>query len=127
MKTATLHIILSSFILGASSMALAPAHAQDVQSSAFAGDKYSYTFHAAKRDVFTDGAHGIKQRDPFTDGARTTKSADPFTDGANIQSPRDPFTDGAHGADAATVAGMDRTGVSAPPGHTSHAANDAAV
>jgi hypothetical protein len=39
--------------------------------------------------VYTDGANGIRQRDVYTDGAR--------------------------GAASLTLAGMDRTGVSAPP------------
>ncbi|MEC3764173.1 MULTISPECIES: hypothetical protein [Cupriavidus] len=57
------------------------------------GDKYGYEFRS--HDAFTDGARAGKA-DPFTDGARTGK-ADPFTDGAR------------------TVAGLDRSGVSASP------------
>ena len=51
-------------------------------------------------------------RDPFTEGARSaTEARDPYTEGArSVQEPRSPYYDGAR-----TVAGMDRTGVSAPP------------
>ncbi|SPS01113.1 hypothetical protein [Cupriavidus taiwanensis] len=64
--------------------------------SAVAGDKYGYEFRS--HDAFTDGARAGKA-DPFSDGARTGK-ADPFTDGAR------------------TVAGLDRSGVSATPGRS---------
>ncbi|WP_454752722.1 hydroxyquinol 1,2-dioxygenase [Cupriavidus necator] len=60
---------------------------------------------SSARDPFTDGARSVhSERSTFTDGAR---AVDPYTDGArNV----DPFTDGAR-----TLAGMDRTGVSADP------------
>ncbi|SCB27138.1 hypothetical protein [Cupriavidus alkaliphilus] len=64
--------------------------------STVAGDKYGYEFRS--HDAFTDGARAGKA-DPFSDGARTGK-ADPFTDGAR------------------TVAGLDRSGVSATPGRS---------
>ncbi|RAS05790.1 hypothetical protein [Cupriavidus alkaliphilus] len=76
--------------------------------STVAGDKYGYEFRS--HDAFTDGARAGKA-DPFTDGARTGK-ADPFTDGARTGK-ADPFTDGAR-----TVAGLDRSGVSAMPGRS---------
>ncbi|WP_313815996.1 hydroxyquinol 1,2-dioxygenase [Cupriavidus sp.] len=51
-------------------------------------------------------------RDPYSDGARAVQSArDVFSEGArSVQDQRSPFTDGAR-----TLAGMDRTGVSAAP------------
>lgn len=58
------------------------------------------------------GLSHVGARDPFTDGARSVTAApDPFTDGArSVQEPLSPYYDGAH-----TLAGMDRTGVSADP------------
>jgi CDGSH-type Zn-finger protein len=61
--------------------------------------------HIGKRDPYTDGAHGIRQRDPYTDGAHGIRE-------------RDPYTDGAHGSAGMNLAGLDRTGVSAPPAHS---------
>ncbi|MFJ1255152.1 hydroxyquinol 1,2-dioxygenase [Cupriavidus sp. CuC1] len=82
------------------------------------------TTHFAKRFVFAvaliaaaagaqaSGLSHAGARDPFTDGARSVNaSRDPYTDGArSVQEPRSPYYDGAH-----TVAGWDRTGVSADP------------
>ncbi len=50
--------------------------------------------------------------DPYSDGARTVQDArDVFSEGSRAtQDQRSPYFDGAH-----TVAGMDRTGVSADP------------
>ncbi|NUO86718.1 MAG: hypothetical protein HOQ37_11525 [Cupriavidus sp.] len=58
------------------------------------GDKYGYSF----RSTVPGDKYGYEFRshDAFTDGARTGK-ADPFTDGAR------------------TIAGVDRSGVSASP------------
>jgi len=61
------------------------------------------------RDPYTDGARAVHDaRSPFNDGARSVQSPrSPYSDGARYV---DPFTDGAH-----SLAGMDRTGVSAEP------------
>jgi hypothetical protein len=56
-------------------------------------------------------ARHLGERDPFTEGARAAQP-DPFTEGARA-SQADPFTDGAR-----TVAGLDRSGVSADPART---------
>ncbi|SPK75985.1 conserved exported protein of unknown function (plasmid) [Cupriavidus taiwanensis] len=81
---------VSAFILGVCVMIFAPAHAQGPKESSFAGDKYGYSFHQTKADVFTDGAHGVKRPDPYTDGA-------------NIQTPRNPFNDCAHGSKRGSI------------------------
>ncbi|SDC54843.1 hypothetical protein SAMN05216345_102716 [Cupriavidus sp. YR651] len=51
-------------------------------------------------------------RNPYSDGARAEhESRDVFSEGArSVQDQRSPYDDGAH-----TVAGLDRTGVSADP------------
>ncbi len=126
MKSTTFNLLLSSIVLSASAMAVAPAHAQT-----HAGEAYGYSFHQTQYDVFTDGKNGINHPDPYTDGARDVmsprnpysdgardiKSArDPYSDGArDIKSVRDPYSDGARTASSGQIAGMDRTGVSAPP------------
>lgn len=79
----------------AAALAGGVAQAASVQDSTFTGDKYGYTFRTGKFDTFTEGARTGKF-DPFTEGARVGK-ADPYTDGAR------------------TVAGLDRSGVSAQP------------
>ncbi|MGO4809348.1 hydroxyquinol 1,2-dioxygenase [Cupriavidus sp. 2MCAB6] len=73
--------------------------------AAAAGAHAAGLSHAGARDPYTEGARSVQEsRDAYTDGAR---AVDPYTDGArNV----DPFTDGAR-----TLAGMDRTGVSADP------------
>ncbi|HBD35515.1 MAG TPA: hypothetical protein DC084_18225 [Cupriavidus sp.] len=75
-------------------------------------------------------AHAIGPRDPYTDGgkasrfdvyadtANVTDRRDPYTDGAHGIRERDPYTDGAHGSAGMNLAGLDRTGVSAPPAHS---------
>jgi hypothetical protein len=67
------------------------------------GEVYGYSYRVNDaRNAFTDGARasGVNEpRNPYVDGARVGK-ADPFTDGAR------------------TVAGLDRTGVSASPART---------
>ncbi|MCY0855052.1 hydroxyquinol 1,2-dioxygenase [Cupriavidus sp. D39] len=78
------------------------------------------TTNIAKRFVFAialvaaaAGAHAaglshVGARDPYTEGARSVQeSRDAYTDGARAV---DPYIDGAR-----TLAGMDRTGVSADP------------
>ncbi|SDD76625.1 hypothetical protein SAMN05216345_11580 [Cupriavidus sp. YR651] len=123
MKAADLSTFLSSVILGASVLVYAPVHAQDVVQHNASADSYGYVFHKAGFNTYTDGANGIKRPDPYTDGANGIKRPDPYTDGANGLSKRDPFTDGAHGSTALQLAGMDRTGVSAPPSHGAAADN----
>jgi hypothetical protein len=59
------------------------------------------------RDLGTAARH-IGERDPFTQGARAGER-DPFTEGARAGQ-ADPYTDGAR-----TLAGLDRSGVSAEP------------
>ncbi|GAB7543690.1 hydroxyquinol 1,2-dioxygenase [Cupriavidus sp. 8B] len=81
--------------------------------AAAAGAQASGLSNAGARDPFTDGARSVNaSRDPYTDGARSVgDSRDPYIDGArSVQEPRSPYYDGAH-----TVAGWDRTGVSADP------------
>ncbi len=46
------------------------------------------------RDIYTDGAMGVRAPDPYTDGAKTSRF-DVYTDGASITDKRDMFTDGA--------------------------------
>ncbi len=121
MKAADLSTLVSGLILGASMVVFAPAHAQDAAQRS-AADSYGYVFHKTGFNTYTDGANGIKRPDPYTDGANGLGKRDPFTDGARVGR-RDPFTDGAHGSTGLQVAGMDRTGVSAPPGHGSAANN----
>lgn len=60
-----------------------------------------------KVDTYHDGAR-LGPRDPFTDGARQEKR-DPFTDGARIR------TIEQYGDTSRSLAGQDRTGVSADP------------
>lgn len=65
------------------------------------------------RDPYSSGARSVQDaRDVFSEGARSPRDArDPYTDGArSVQDQRSPYYDGAH-----TIAGMDRTGVSADP------------
>ncbi|WP_018310764.1 hypothetical protein [Cupriavidus sp. UYPR2.512] len=101
---ALLATTLSIAALGAAALA-SPAMAQGLNDRGVAADRYGYNLHNGKRDPFTEGAHVNGKRDPFTDGARVNDRRDPFTDGAN------------RAAAAIEVAGMDRSGVSAPPAH----------
>lgn len=66
--------------------------------------------HGGARDPYTEGARS-GARDPYTDGARSGER-DPFTEGARSGQP-DPYTEGAR-----TIAGLDRSGVSAEPSRT---------
>lgn len=71
------------------------------------------------RSVYSDGARSVQEeRSAYTDGARDVlDSRSVYSDGdRDVRSERSVFTDGAKGTDAFTTAGMDRTGVSAPPG-----------
>ena len=97
-------LLLSAITLGASAIA-GQAAAQGMQDRGISGDRYGYVMRQGKPDPFTDGANAIGKRDPFTDGGHVTDK-------------RDAFTDGGHSAGAGlNVAGMDHSGVSAPPAH----------
>jgi len=68
---------------------------------------------SSPRDPYTDGARSVtEQRNPYSDGARTVNEPrSPYSDGARaVESSFAPYLDGAR-----TLAGQDRTGVSAPP------------
>ncbi|MGO4302056.1 hypothetical protein [Cupriavidus sp. RAF12] len=98
--------LLKTLLATATLCACSLAVAQGLQDRGVPGDRYGYEMHNGRRDPFTDGAHGIRKADPYTDGALGTRKSDPFTDGANSV------------ASGMTLAGMDRTGVSAPPAHS---------
>ncbi|XYI41585.1 hypothetical protein DAMDJJ_25920 [Cupriavidus necator] len=66
--------------------------AQGLNDRGVAADRNGYNLHNGKRNPFTDGAHVNEKRDRFTDGANRA-------------------------AAGMEVAGMDRSGVSAPPAH----------
>ena len=92
-------------------------------------DNFSEGARIGNRDAFTDGARvtnrdglvaSIGSRDVYTDGARVGK-ADPFTDGAKA-APFDPYSGGAR-----SVAGLDRTGVSAEPSRSFDVYTDGAL
>ncbi|WP_019451532.1 hypothetical protein [Cupriavidus sp. BIS7] len=89
---------ITTTLLGASALAVA----QPQQDRGVSADRYGYEMRVGTRDPYTDGAHGIRQRDVYTDGANGIRQ-------------RDVYTDGARGAASLNLAGMDRTGVSAPP------------
>ncbi|MBB2919667.1 hypothetical protein [Cupriavidus alkaliphilus] len=91
--TKTARIVSALFLSLAALGAAQAATAAD----ALPGDKYGYSF----RSTVAGDKYGYEFRshDAFTDGARAGK-ADPFTDGAR------------------TVAGLDRSGVSATPGRS---------
>jgi len=97
-------LLLSTATLGCV-LAVGQAGAQGTQDRGIAADRYGYVMRQGKPDPYTDGANGIRNRDPYTDGAHGVRSRDPYTDGANSA------------AAGQSVAGLDRTGVSAPPAH----------
>ncbi len=111
---ALLATTLSIAALGAAALA-SPAMAQGLNDDhGIDADRYGYSLHNGKRDPFTEGAHVNDKRDPFTDGARINDRRDTFTDGANSA------------AAAMDVAGLDRSGVSAPPAHSGSGVSTAA-
>ncbi|MCY1227553.1 hypothetical protein D9M72_398290 [compost metagenome] len=116
---ALLATTLSIAALGASVLACGPAAAHGLNDRGADADRYGYNLqHNGKRDPFTEGAHVNGKRDAFTDGAHVNGKRDAFTDGAHVNGKRDAFTDGANQPEAGMdLAGMDRTGVSAPPAH----------
>uniref|UniRef100_UPI0004937C2A hypothetical protein n=2 Tax=Burkholderiaceae TaxID=119060 RepID=UPI0004937C2A len=83
---------------------------------------FAIALAAAAAGVQAAGLSHAGARDPFTDGARSVQDArDVYSEGAHgVQDPRSPYTDGARNVDtftdgARTLAGLDRTGVSADP------------
>ncbi|AVA35929.1 hypothetical protein [Cupriavidus metallidurans] len=91
MLKALIATTITTTLLGASALAVAQPP-QGLQDRGVPADRYGYEMHIGKRDPYTDGAHGIRERDPYTDGA--------------------------HGSAGMNLAGLDRTGVSAPPAHS---------
>ncbi|WP_434034358.1 hypothetical protein [Cupriavidus sp. a3] len=87
--------------------ALGAAHAASA-AEPLPGDKYGYEFRS--HDVFTDGARTLAAATlPGDKYGYEFRSHDAFTDGARAGKP-DTYVDGAR-----TVAGLDRSGVSAAP------------
>lgn len=75
----------------------------------------------------------VGARGPYTDGARSVQDArDAFSEGAHaVQEPRSPYSDGARNFDpyldgTHTLAGRDRTGVSADPARSLEPRQDGA-
>lgn len=95
----TIKSLLAATMLCACTLAAAQS-GQGMQNRGVEADRYGYTMHNGKRDVFTEGANVLEKRDVYSQGAHGTRQVDPYTDGAR------------------TVAGFDRTGVSAPPAHS---------
>lgn len=107
MQRRTLATALQALILSTS--ALAALHAETV-------DARTVT---EPRSVYSDGARSVEEkRSVYTDGARCVVDRRSVnSDGAcDVRGERSVFTDGSAGSRAFTSAGMDRTGVSAPPG-----------
>lgn len=77
--------------------------------AATAGAQAAALSHVGARDPFTDGARSVQDaRDAFSEGAHAVQeSRSPYSDGARKF---DPYLDGTH-----SLAGRDRTGVSADP------------
>ena len=78
-----------------------------------AGAQAAGLSYGGATDPYTAGSRSVQSApSPYTDGARDVQSAhDPYSEGARtVEDRRDPYTDGAR-----TLAGMDRSGVSAPP------------
>ncbi|WP_420996821.1 hypothetical protein ACKI2N_028805 [Cupriavidus sp. 30B13] len=109
--------LLAKSLLTAATLAAAFATGA-AQAGTVPADKYGYNYRV--RDAYTDGARTGKF-DSFTEGARAGK-ADPFTEGARTGK-FDVFTEGAHGV---TVAGLDRSGVSAEPARSADPYTDGA-
>lgn len=99
MHNYTIKSLLAATMLCACTLAAAQS-GHGMQDRGVDGDRYGYTMHNGKRDVFTEGANVLEKRDVYSQGAYGTRTPDPYTDGAR------------------TIAGRDRTGVSAPPAHS---------
>ena len=81
--------------------------------AAAAGAQAAGLSYQGAADPYTSGSRSVQSApSPYTDGARDVASPrDPYGEGARtVQDQREPYTDGAR-----TLAGMDRSGVSAPP------------
>ncbi|NYI00682.1 hypothetical protein [Cupriavidus plantarum] len=98
-----IHFSLAALIAGAASLANAShASSAEPRTSATSGDRYGYTFHNAPRDPFTEGA---RRREGDGNGA-ISRLTDWLPDGASHS---------ASNGFSGVLAGMDRSGVSAPP------------
>ncbi|WP_342052566.1 MULTISPECIES: hypothetical protein [unclassified Cupriavidus] len=95
-----IHFSLAALIAGAAS--LANASASEPRTSATSGDRYGYTFHNGPRDPYAEGARG---RADDGNGA-ISRMTDWLPDGSSHT---------ASNGFSGVFAGMDRTGVSAPP------------
>lgn len=104
-------IILSAAALAA---AFVTGAAQAAPGKGQTGEVYGYGYRVNDaRSPYSDGARDVhRPRNPFVDGARVSDERNVFSDGARVGK-ADPYTDGAR-----IVAGLDRTGVSAPPSRT---------
>ena len=116
MRTQTMKAVaLAAVTLGVCIMTN-QANAGGQQNRGVAGDRYGYEMYSP--NSLSDGAH-LSARDPFCDGSHVTDKRNPFTDGAHGSRTSDPLTDGAHSTAARmNFAGMDFSGVSAPPALT---------
>ncbi|MGO4808157.1 hypothetical protein AB4156_00975 [Cupriavidus sp. 2MCAB6] len=119
MSNKLIKTLFSATILGTALLSMAQAGAVTVKDSTFSGDESGYNLHVGTRDPYTDGARVDDARDPYTDGARIGTARDPYTDGARSQA--------VNTSDKTfSVAGRDRTGVSAPPANASDNSEQAA-
>ncbi|SPC24383.1 hypothetical protein [Cupriavidus oxalaticus] len=80
------------------------AHAAAPRDSGHAGDRYGYSFRVGMHDVFSDGARAARF-DVFAEGASTEASS----------------------ADAQSLSGLDRSGVSADPARKFDVYSDGAL
>ncbi|SPC07782.1 hypothetical protein [Cupriavidus oxalaticus] len=80
------------------------AHAAAPRDSGHAGDRYGYSFRVGMHDVFSDGARAARF-DVFAEGASTEASS----------------------ADAQSLSGLDRSGVSADPARKFDVHSDGAL
>src|SRR5262249_28161094 len=99
--------LFAALLVGAAS--LATAHAADPRSM-LGQDRYDYTFHNGNRDTYTDGARSGERAQDMNGaaGSAVQRQSDWMPDGNSHPAAIEvPF--------GAQLAGMDRTGVSAPP------------
>lgn len=102
MHNNALNTLLAAATLAACAFA-GQAGARPLPSSGILADRHDHG--TRKFEPFMDGSHGTRKFEPFMDGSHGTRKFEPFMDGSQ----RD-----ARGLD---VAGLDRSGVSAPPAH----------
>lgn len=95
-----IHFSLAALIAGAAS--LAHASASEPRTSATSGDRYGYTFHNGPRDPYTEGARGRADEG----NGSISRMTDWLPDGSSHT---------ASNGFSGVLAGMDRSGVSAPP------------